>query len=46
MTITNKAGQKSYQYSIPAPSKGERATFPFDLTQARSSGGFETQGGF
>ena len=24
---------------IPAPSKGKRATFSFDLTQVRSSGG-------
>jgi len=34
--IINKIGLLSYQYSIPALSKGERATFPFDLTQ----GGF------
>jgi len=33
MTITNKSEQKSYQNGIPAPSKGERETFPFDLTQ-------------
>jgi len=42
----NDQGQKSYQYSIPAPSKGERATFPFDLTQVRSSGGVWNPGRF
>jgi len=46
MTITNKAGRKSYQYGIPALSKGERATFPFDLTQVRSSGGVQNPGRF
>jgi len=39
-------GLLSYQYGIPAPSKGERATFPFDLTQVRSSGGVRNSGRF
>ena len=39
-------GLPSYQYGIPAPSKGERATFPFDLTQVRSSGGVRNSGRF
>ena len=44
--ITNKIGLLSYQYGIPAPSKRERATFPFDLTQVRSSDGVQNPGRF
>ena len=46
MIITYKTEWKSYQYGILAPSKGERATFPFDLTQVRSSGGVQNPGRF
>jgi len=42
----SRLGLLSYQYGIPAPSKGERATFPFDLTQVRSSGGVRNPRGF
>ena len=43
--ITNKIGLLSYQYNIPALSKEERATFPFNLTQV-SSGGVRNPGRF